>query len=122
MQVIFYENEGNRIVEIIDPSVQIRSGQNMVELAFHPTLQGVRSVILMREHLSADFYDLPTGVAGDVLQKAVQYGIRIAIIGNFSDILSKSFHDLVRESNRGKDAFFVSQKDEARAKLFSSYK
>jgi hypothetical protein len=59
--------------------------------------------------LGADFLDLRTGLAGEVLQKLVNYRYRVAILGDIIEALaaSKSLQDFVRESNRGATVWFV---------------
>ncbi len=52
-----------------------------------------------------DFFILSTGFAGEMLQKYINYGGRIAIYGDFSNYTSKPLHDFIYESNKGKDVF-----------------
>lgn len=69
--------------------------------------------------LSPDFLTLGTGVAGAAIQKFVNYGFRVAFVGDISGPLAASgaLRDFVRESNRGRHAWFVADFDELRAKL-----
>ena len=60
---------------------------------------------------------LSTGLAGEILQKFVNYGGRIAIYGDYSHYTSKPLKDFIYESNNGKDVFFVSSLEEAVEKL-----
>ncbi|HVP86266.1 MAG TPA: DUF4180 domain-containing protein [Rhizomicrobium sp.] len=66
-------------------------------------------IALHVENIAPEFFDLRTGVAGAVLQKFQNYRCRFAIIGDISNYTSKSeaLRALVRESNRGKDVWFV---------------
>jgi len=59
--------------------------------------------------IAPEFFDLRTGLAGDVLQKFQNYRCRFAIVGDISAYTSKSesLRALVRESNHGKDVWFV---------------
>ena len=70
-------------------------------------------IVLNQEAFADDFYHLKTGLAGEILQKFVNYHIKIAIYGYFRQYMSQSFHDFVYESNHGKNFFFVSTKEEA---------
>lgn len=70
-------------------------------------------IVLNQEAYADDFYHLKTGLAGEILQKFVNYHIKIAIYGDFRQYMSQSFHDFVYESNHGKNFFFVSTKEEA---------
>jgi len=52
------------------------------------------------------FFDLRTGVAGEVLRKFSNYRFRLAVIGDFTAHSSKSLRDFLYESNRGRLIFF----------------
>ena len=64
-----------------------------------------------------DFFILSTGVAGDILQKLMNYRFKAAIYGDYSHYTSKPLRDFIRESNHGKDFFFVSTMEEAVQRL-----
>lgn len=78
---------------------------------------GCKALIIPKTALAEDFFKLSTGLAGEVLQKFVNYGMRVAIVGDFSHYTSKPLQDFIRESNRGKTVFFVSTQDQALEKL-----
>lgn len=65
------------------------------------------------------FFRLASGLAGAVLQKFVNYGVRIAFIGDISErtAISKPLHDFVFESNRGRHVWFVDDLKAFEAKL-----
>jgi hypothetical protein len=54
-------------------------------------------------------FELKTRVLGEMLQKFVNYGLRIAIVGDVSEYAaaSDSFRDFVRETNRGRQIWFA---------------
>ena len=78
---------------------------------------GTKNIIVPKDLVSEEFFVLSTGLAGEILQKYVNYGGRIAIFGDFSCYTSKPLKDFIYESNKGKDAFFVATVEEAQAKL-----
>lgn len=80
---------------------------------------GTKNIIIEKSLVSDDFFILSTGIAGEILQKVINYGGRIAIYGDFSHYTSKPLRDFIYESNNGRDVFFVSTKEEAAAKLLS---
>lgn len=53
-----------------------------------------------------DFFILSSCLAGEILQKFINYHIKFAIYGDFSKYTSKPLKDFMVESNRGKDVFF----------------
>lgn len=76
-----------------------------------------QALIIPKEALSEDFFRLSTGLAGEALQKFVNYQMKVAILGDFSGYTSKPLQDFIRESNRGKTVFFLSTEAEALQKL-----
>ena len=55
------------------------------------------------------FFDLSSGLAGEIMQKFVNYQVRLAIVGDISAHLaaSSALRALVLESNRGRHIWFV---------------
>ena len=86
-------------------------GMELIASARYET--GCDALILPKEALSEDFFRLSTGLAGEVLQKFVNYGMKLAIVGDFSHYTSKPLQDFIRESNRGSDFFFTPTRQEA---------
>ncbi len=89
-------------------------------LDFMMTVQyetGSNHIAIYKEAVAEDFFILSSRLAGDILQKFVNYDVKLAIIGDFSEYTSKSLKDFIYESNKGKDVFFVSSEDEALKKL-----
>ena len=74
---------------------------------------GTKNIVIGKKYIAEDFFILSTGLAGEVLQKFVNYGGRIAIYGDFSRYTSKPLKDFIYESNQGKAVFFVGTEDEA---------
>ncbi|HEY2791507.1 MAG TPA: DUF4180 domain-containing protein [Micromonosporaceae bacterium] len=64
--------------------------------------------------LDERFFELRTGLAGDIMQKFVNYRIRFAVVGDISAHVAASaaLRDLVVESNRGRQIWFVADLDE----------
>ncbi|MDP9697711.1 hypothetical protein J2T16_000608 [Paenibacillus intestini] len=74
-------------------------------------------IIVNKSEVSETFFDLKTRLAGEVLQKFINYQTKIAIIGDYSGYTSKSLKDFIYESNNGNDIFFVSDEHQAIEKL-----
>ncbi|KAA8787719.1 hypothetical protein ABIE27_002964 [Paenibacillus sp. 4624] len=74
-------------------------------------------IIVNKSEVSEAFFDLKTRLAGEVLQKFINYQTKIAIIGDYSGYSSKSLKDFIYESNNGNDIFFVSDEHRAIEKL-----
>ena len=67
---------------------------------------GCMNIALNKEAVTEDFFILSTCLAGEIMQKFINYGIRFAIYGDFSNYTSKPLKDLMYESNKGKDIYF----------------
>ena len=74
---------------------------------------GTKNIVIDKTLVADDFFILSTGLAGEILQKYINYGGRIAIFGDYSRYTSKPLHDFIYESNKGKDVFFVATEAEA---------
>jgi hypothetical protein len=70
---------------------------------------GAKVVAIPLSRLGPDFLRLSTGVAGQVLQKLVNYRFQVAVVGDVSAAVARSdpLRDFVRESNRGTSVWFV---------------
>ncbi|WDZ87386.1 DUF4180 domain-containing protein [Micromonospora cathayae] len=69
----------------------------------------VEVVLLPVERLAPEFFTLRSGVAAAVVQKFVNYHLRVAVVGDIAGQVarSSSLRDFVEESNRGRHLWFV---------------
>jgi hypothetical protein len=83
---------------------------------------GAHLVAIPLERLGPDFLRLSTGVAGQVLQKLVNYRFQVAVLGDVSAAVAASdpLRDFVRESNRGQTVWFAPDLAALEARLSSS--
>jgi rifampin ADP-ribosylating transferase len=79
--------------------------------------QQITKIAINKAAVSEDFFKLSTGLAGDVVQKFVNYRCRLVIIGDFSGYTSKPLHDYIYESNNGMTLNFVTDEQEAVRRL-----
>jgi len=84
--------------------------QLMVDAGYSQSAYGM---IIHARNLPSEFFELKSGIAGEILQKFSNYRMRLAIVGDFSEIKSKSLRDFIRESNNRKTISFVSTINEA---------
>lgn len=74
---------------------------------------GTDNIVIDKNLIVKDFFVLSSGFAGEILQKIVDYGGRIAIYGDFSGYTSKPLRDFMYESNKGDTVFFAASEAEA---------
>lgn len=81
--------------------------------------QGVQWVVIPVERFDEAFFRLSTRVAGDIIQKFVQYRMGIVILGDISrhTAASSALRDFVRECNRGRQTWFLADEAELRERL-----
>ncbi|MER6158313.1 DUF4180 domain-containing protein [Streptomyces sp. NPDC001868] len=81
--------------------------------------QGAAWVVVPVERLDEGFFRLSTRLAGDIIQKFVQYRVGLAVVGDISrhTAASSSLRDFVRECNRNRQTWFLTDVDELRERL-----
>ena len=110
--------QNNSLVRVISDECVITDGQSVLDLIATVRYEThCDRLILDKASITEEFFRLATGVAGEVLQKCVNYHVKMAIVGDFSKYTSKPLRDFIYESNKGKDFFFVGTLDEAIEKL-----
>lgn len=69
--------------------------------------------------LTTEGKKLRTGAAGEIVQKFVGYGMRVAFFGDISEHVagSKAFRDFVRGANSGKHSWFAANFDDLHDRL-----
>lgn len=79
----------------------------------------VACVTIPRQRLPAEFFDLSTRIAGEFMQKLVNYHVTVAIVGNIDEYLnaSSTLQAFVHESNRGSTLWFVEDRDAVHDRL-----
>lgn len=108
------ENNGVLCALVDSNNMVITDAQSTIDLLMSAKYDvGTKNILISKNLIAEDFFILSTGLAGEILQKFINYGGRIAIYGDYSHYTSKPLKDFIYESNKGKDIFFVSSVDEA---------
>jgi hypothetical protein len=109
---------GMEIALVHSNEILINDTQSALDLMATIRYQtGCDRFVLDKSVISEDFFDLKTGLAGEVLQKFINYQVKVAIVGDFSMYSSKSLKDFIYESNKGKDVFFSPNEKQAIERL-----
>lgn len=117
MKTEIISTQGTNIAEITADGIIIRTTQDALDLMVNCIYNGVDRIILYQENIVPEFFDLKSRLAGEILQKFSNYRAKLAIVGDFEEVKSKSLRDFIRESNRHGHVFFVATPEEAREKL-----
>jgi hypothetical protein len=91
---------GKTLAEILPETPVIAEPADILDMMADAGYNSCDSMMIRRETFHPAFFDLKSGMAGEILQKFSNYRMKLAIIGDFTDITSKSLKDFIRESNR----------------------
>ena len=116
--IIYHASEDNIVIaEVTDNGLIIAEVQDAVDLIGNIGTNNCNRIIINESNLHPDFFRLKTGFAGEILQKFSNYGVRLAITGDFSKFKGQALHDFIRESNKGNQIFFLDDVESALKKL-----
>ena len=107
-------------VWLCDPDGPLLDGERAATDIIGDTFgSGVELVVIPVQRLGPGFLTLSTRLAGEVIQKFVNYRLHLAIVGDITTAVTASdaLRDFVRESNRGRHVWFVADMAELEAKL-----
>ncbi len=114
MEIRVAEKNDIRCAVIIDSDKVIKDARSALDLLMSVKYEAdTKNIVIDKRLVCDDFFILSTGLAGEILQKYVNYGGRIAVYGDYSRYTSKPLKDFIYESNKGKDVFFVSSEEKA---------
>lgn len=113
MKIETHTINDTKIAEVISADTVINTIEDGLNLLGSIYYQDFDRIIIHEKNITPDFFDLKNGIAGEILQKFTNYRVRLAIVGDFSKYASKSVHDFIFESNKGKQINFVSSQSEA---------
>jgi len=110
--------DGKDIAVVHSDEIIISNVQSALDFLMTVSYEtGGHSIIINKQAVIEDFFVLSTGIAGEILQKVINYHYKLAIVGDFSGYTSKPLKDFIYESNKGKNIFFVSSEENAIEKL-----
>lgn len=113
MEFIVHNTGSYQIAELQGAGVLIRNTEDAVDMLGNANYLGASRVIVHAGQLHTEFFDLKSGIAGDILQKFSNYRMKLAIVGNFKEVASKSLRDFIFESNKRKEILFTASLEEA---------
>jgi len=103
----------------IDASLFIARESDALELVAVCGEHRTHRLLLHAEQLSDEFFDLRSGLAGAVLQKFVNYAVRVAAVIPPERANQGRFGEMVLEANRGRHFRVFAREDEAARWLVS---
>ena len=113
MTIVTHNINEAKIAEVISEVVIIDKLEDGLDLLGNLYYQGFDKIVIHAKNITPEFFDLKSGMAGEILQKFSTYRVRLAIVGNFAKYDSKSLNEFIYESNKGRHINFVSTSSEA---------
>jgi hypothetical protein len=113
MKIEAHNINDTNIAEVISEVNVINKVEDGIDLLGNLYYQGFDRIIIYEKNITPEFFDLKTGIAGEILQKFSNYRVQLAIVGDFSKYNSKSLNNFIYESNKGRLINFVSTLSEA---------
>ena len=113
------ELHGKRALVCAADGPLLRKGQDASDLISEARSADATIAVLPTARLDPAFFDLKTGIAGEMVQKFVNYGLKVAIVGDTSELAAKSkaLHDFIYESNRRGSVWFLTNQQELDERL-----
>lgn len=111
--------DGTSVVLMPAEGKKLRTARDATDAMSEAFAQSAQWLAIPVSRLDEDFFRLRTGVAGEIVQKFVQFRVRVVFFGDISQHIaaSDSFRDFVREANRGRDFWFMPSLDDFRNRL-----
>lgn len=113
MEIRTHQINKENIAELISEEILINSPEDGLQIMVDLYYQDFGKIIIHEKNLTPAFFDLKTGIAGEVLQKFSNYRMQLIIIGKFSKYESKSIKDFIYESNKTRQINFMENLTEA---------
>src|SRR5215470_5244941 len=110
-------NEGRRILVASESGISIRSFTDISDAI--AACLGSGGLILTEDDLAQEFFDLRSGLAGEVFQKFTNYKVRMAIVLPDPEAYGERISELAYEHKSHSMIRFVRSKDVAEAWLCS---
>ena len=82
------------------------STRDLIEAAMNA---GARTIVVPVERLDPQFLRLGSGIAGEAIQRVLNYKMKFAIVGDVSTYVAESdaLRDFIIECERGHDIYFA---------------
>ena len=108
-------NEMNRIVIAANSNIVIHSLKDIPDVMGQ--CFGAEGLLITEAELSEDFFNLRTGIAGDLFQKCTNYHLKLAIVINDFAAHGERFSELIYEHRTHQTIRFFLLEAEAHAWL-----
>ncbi|MGW6685167.1 DUF4180 domain-containing protein [Streptomyces sp. NPDC054961] len=119
MADLLVEHHGVPVIVCAADGPPVATVQDALDQLIGSAFHRAEVVAVPAERLDDAFFDLSSGLAGAIMQKFVNYRIRLVVLGDIAQRLraGSALSDLVRESNRGLHVWFLPDVESLAARL-----
>ncbi|MFF2494769.1 DUF4180 domain-containing protein [Agromyces sp. NPDC058064] len=113
------EKNGTRVLVLAADGPVVSTADDAADLVGGAWARSATVVAIPVERLDPAFFDLSSGVAGELTRTLENYRLRLAVVGDIAEHVdaSTALRDFVWESNRGAQVWFVPDEASLAAKL-----
>ncbi|EPY2308010.1 DUF4180 domain-containing protein [Clostridium sporogenes] len=95
------KKNNKKYIECISVEKQLSSERDVLDFIGICVENDIYKLVLHGDILSEAFFNLKTGLAGMVLQKFINYHIKVAVILENEEKFNDRFKEMIMESNKG---------------------
>ena len=117
MNITVHEINGTKVAEMQSKGIIIRSARDAADVIGQLLARGIKKLILHERNLSPEFWQLPSGLAVEILKKFADNAIAVAFVGDFSQKKSIGFQTFMEENNLGNQVVFSDNVEHAEMRL-----
>lgn len=119
MSDILITINGVQVLNCAPDGKKLGSEQDALDLIGDAFYYGAKLILIPVERLDDSFFDLKTRVAGLMIQKIINYSLRLVIQGDISHFVAQSsaLKAYVYESNKGQEVWFLKDLQELNDRL-----
>jgi hypothetical protein len=113
------DDAGSGIIRLPLDGPPLAAGQDALDAIGAAWGSDASTIVVPVERFDPRFFELRTGVLGELTQKFVNYRIRLVVLGDVSaqTQASDAFRDYLRETNAGDQVWFVADEAELTERL-----
>ena len=117
MMIEIHTYKKTKFAKLIADNIVINNIQNITDLTENSEFLGAKIIIIKKEHLCEDFFDLSSSFAAEILQIFSTNDMKLAIVGDCSEFQDTSFKDFICESNKTGILLFFDSMHDAKVKM-----
>lgn len=108
-------------IAVFAPGTEIRDMWQMMDRMVEALTADCFGLIVHSADLPEGFFDLSSGIAGEILQKFSNYRMMVGIVGDFTAVQSYALKCFIAECSRGRSVFFHASEADCIGAMAAAY-